>query len=150
MKEKRIQEALLKFRNGSSCAQCILSTYLPLFKIPETIAHRMGAGLGSGVGRKQYICGALNAGAIVISALIGNEASEDIARKDMTSQRVRQFVDKFEEKFKSSQCLDIIGINTSTEEGKKKATEANVSREICDSCVETVCTMLETEFTHGR
>ena len=83
MNKARINRVLLKFKSGSNCAQSVLSTYLPTVGIPEPIAHKMGAGLGSGVGRKQYICGALNAGAIVLSAQMGNEKADDAVRKDM-------------------------------------------------------------------
>jgi C_GCAxxG_C_C family probable redox protein len=146
MEKNRTEEAILKFRSGSNCAQSVLSTYLPALGIPEPVAHRMGAGLGSGIGRKQYTCGALNAGAIVLSTHLGNEKSEDVARRDMTLQRVRQLVEGFEEKFKSSQCIDIINIDISTPEGRKRASDADVFRGICDSCVEEVCKRLEEEL----
>ncbi len=146
MNAERIDEAILKFRSGSNCAQSVLSTYLPKEGIPETIAHKMGAGLGSGVGRKQYICGALNAGAIVLSAHMGNERGDDVVRKDLALERVRQLVKTFEDKFKSSQCIDIIGIDISTAEGRKNALDAGVFRGICVSCVKEICTQLEEEF----
>jgi C_GCAxxG_C_C family probable redox protein len=146
MEKNRIEEAILKFRSGSNCAQAVLSTYLPELGIPEPVAHRMGTGLGAGIGRKQYTCGALNAGAIVLSAHLGNEKGDDVARKEMTLDRVRQLVDGFEEKFTSSQCIEIIGIDTSTAEGRKRASEAGVFRRICDFCVEEVCRRLEEEL----
>ena len=146
MNKARINRALLKFKSGSNCAQSVLSTYLPTVGIPEPIAHKMGAGLGSGVGRKQYICGALNAGAIVLSAQMGNEKADDAVRKDMAYERVLHLIGKFEEKFKSSQCIDIIGIDISTNEGRKKALEAGVFRDICTACVEEVTTQLEEEL----
>jgi C_GCAxxG_C_C family probable redox protein len=146
MNKTQIDEAILKFKSGSNCAQSVLSTYLPTLGIPESIAHKMGTGLGSGVGRKQYICGALNAGAIVLSTQMGNEKGDDVVRKDLTLERVRQLITKFEERFKSSQCIDIIGIDISTAEGRKKALDAGVFRDICLSCIEEVCTQLEEEL----
>ena len=146
MNKARIDQAVSKFKSGSNCAQSVLSTYLPTLGIPEPIAHKMGAGLGSGVGRKQYICGALNAGAIVLSTQIGNEKRDDAVRKDLAYERVRHFINRFEEKFKSSQCIDIIGMDISTNEGRKKALEAGVFRDICATCVEQVSRQLEEEL----
>ena len=143
MDMNRVETAVLKFQSGSNCAQAVLSTYLPTFEIPETIAHKMGTGLGGGIGRKQYVCGALNAGAIVLSAHLGNETNDDVDRKELATELVRQFTNRFEEKFKSSQCREIIGIDISTAEGRAMASEANVFREICDPCVKEVCQQLE-------
>ncbi len=150
MNRIRIDETLLKFKSGSNCAQSVLSTYLPTLGIPEPIAHKMGAGLGSGVGRKQYICGALNAGAIVLSTQTGNEKGADVVRKDLALERVRQLITGFEKKFKSSQCIDIIGIDISTAEGRKRALDAGVFRDICLPCIEEVCMQLEEELNPGK
>jgi len=146
MEKNRVETAVLKFQSGSNCAQAVLSTYLPAFGIQESIAHKMGTGLGAGFGRKQYVCGALNAGAIVLSTLLGNETNDDADRKEVTLERVHQFINRFEAKFNSSQCIEIIGIDISTVEGQTKASDANVFREICDSCVKEVCLQLEEEL----
>ncbi len=143
MQKNRTEEAVQKFRSGSNCAQSVLSTYLPALGIPAPVAHRMGAGLGAGVGRKQLLCGALNAGAIVLSTHFGNEENGDTARKEMALERVRHLVDEFEEKFTSAQCIDIIGVDISTAEGRKRASDSGVFRKVCDSCVEHVCRRLE-------
>ena len=143
MNKNRVEETVLKFQLGSSCAQSVLSTYLPLLGISESVAHKMGAGLGGGIGGKQYVCGSLNAGAIVLSTYLGNETSKDSDLKENTAGRVRQFVDEFERKFGSAQCLDLVGVDINTEEGQKMAEEADIYRKTCDSCIEYVCHHLE-------
>ena len=77
---------------------------------------------------------------------MGNEKGDDVVHKELTLERVRQLITKFEERFKSSQCIDIIGIDISTAEGRKKALDAGVFRDICLSCIEEVCTQLEEEL----
>ena len=39
MNKTQIDEAILKFKSGSNCAQSVLSTYLPTLGIPEFIAE---------------------------------------------------------------------------------------------------------------
>jgi C_GCAxxG_C_C family probable redox protein len=143
MNEDRIRSALIKMRDGSNCAQAVLSTYLPLLGISEPFAHKMGAGLGAGVGRKQHICGALNAGAMVISAHVGNELREDAARKNMAMDSVRDLVNMFEEQFGSAQCIEVIGMDISTPQGRQAALDAGKFRDICTQCVKRVCIRLE-------
>lgn len=143
MDNKRVTNAIQKFQTGSSCAQSVLATYLPLLGISEPLAHKMGAGLGGGIGRKQYVCGAVNAGAIVLSTYFGNETSADPEQKEYAAERVRQLMDNFERQFGSAQCRDLLGVDTNTEEGKKSAEDNNVYRNVCDACVEHVCQQLE-------
>lgn len=146
MDNERIEQTILKFRNGSSCAQAVLSTYLPYLGISELLAHKMGAGLGGGIGQKQYVCGALNAGAIVLSTHSGNEINDDLTTKETSIKTVREMIEQFENKFGTAQCAQLLGIDINTEAGKTIAEEKNIFRNICDSCVSHVCQYLENEL----
>jgi C_GCAxxG_C_C family probable redox protein len=143
MDNNRVTKTVQKFQAGSSCAQAVLSSYLPLLGISEALAHKMGAGLGGGIGRKQYLCGALNAGAIVLSTKLGNESNDQPDQKDYTSGQVRQFVENFEQKFGSAQCRDLLNVDINTPEGKASATDSDVFRKVCDTCVKHVAQELE-------
>jgi len=143
MKSDRVESSVVKFQSGSSCAQAVLSTYLPLLGISESTAHRMGAGLGGGIGSKQYVCGALNAAVIVLSTHSGNETADDSDQKDITVERVRQFVEEFEQKFGSAQCYDLLGYDVNNEDDPELSVRVDISRTVCDPCVEFVCQYLE-------
>jgi C_GCAxxG_C_C family probable redox protein len=144
MKSNRTSPALEAFQTGSSCAQAVLSTYLPLLGIEQGLAHKLGAGLGGGLCGTQMVCGALNAGAVVVSAILGNAESTRVDLKAVASARTREMVQDFEKKFGSSQCLQIIGEDTSTEAGRQRAQAANVYRKTCDQCVAHVSEQLDT------
>ncbi len=146
----RVEQALLNFRSGSSCAQSVLVNYLPDLGIPEAMAHKLGAGLGGGVGRKQTICGALNAGAIVFSAALGNETSTDLDQKELASAQVRNLVEDFEEHFGSSQCRDLVGVDFTTEAGQEEAEQKDVYRKVCDACVRHVCEQIESTLYNTK
>lgn len=150
MENANLSEALFRFRNGSNCAQAVLSTYFQALGLDEALAHRIGAGLGGGVGRKQYICGAVNAGAIVLSAIHGNADRSDVAQKEATTLRVRQHVDEFEKDFGTSQCRTLLGIDTSTPEGRKSASEAGLFDTVCVDCIKKVCSLLENEISSNK
>ena len=150
MENTNLSEALFRFRNGSNCAQAVLSTYFKALDLDEALAHRMGAGLGGGVGRKQYVCGAVNAGAIVLSAVHGNADRSDVAQKEATTLRVRKYVDEFEEEFGTSQCRGLLGMDTSTPEGRKTASEAGLFDTVCVDCIKKVCLLLEEEIGSNK
>jgi C_GCAxxG_C_C family probable redox protein len=143
MNKNRVAKTVQKFQAGSSCAQAVLSTYLPVLGVPEGLAHKMGSGLGGGIGRKQYVCGALNAGAIVLSTKFGNESNEQATQKEYSSVQVRQFVENFEQKFGSAQCRDLLNTDINTPAGKAVAAETEVFRKVCDTCVKHVAQELE-------
>lgn len=141
---KRTQKCLQLFAGGSSCAQAVLSTYLPLYGISAETAHRMGAGLGGGLGRKQLVCGALNGTAIVLSMATGNAHPEDQEAKEKAREQVHAFISGFEQEFGATSCSRLTGVDFSTEAGREQAQELNISRRVCDGCVRFCAEYLET------
>jgi C_GCAxxG_C_C family probable redox protein len=143
MDSSNLLETLFRLRNGSNCAQAILSIYFCSLGYYQGLAHRIGAGLAGGLGRKQYICGAVNAGAIVLSAAYGNEDRTNTVRKDETMATVRAYIEEFEKEFRSSQCRELLGVDTNTPEGRRVAAEARLSETICLACITKVCALLD-------
>ena len=131
------------FKNGSSCSQSILSAFAPDLGIDAKTAHRMAAGLGGGLGRKQYICGALNASAIVIGLRYGNSEPDEHGTKEKTYTMVREFIDEMEEELGGSSCKELLGMPILTEEDLKKAIAKDVFNTICAGCVEKAAEKLE-------
>jgi C_GCAxxG_C_C family probable redox protein len=143
VENRNLSEALMRFRSGSNCAQSVLSVYFGVLGFDESLGYRMGAGLGGGVGRKQYLCGAVNAGAIILSARFGNADRSNAAQKESTVQCVREFVNEFEKEFNTSQCRQILGADISSPDGRKKTAEAGLFDTLCVECITKVCTLLE-------
>ncbi len=142
-----LSESLQRFRNGSNCAQAVLATYFRVLGYDENLAHRLGTGLGGGIGRKQYVCGAVNAGAMVLSLVYGNNDSQDKERKEATSLLVRDYMEAFEAEFHTSQCRDLLGLDTSTPEGRQQAADAGLSETVCVACISRVCELVDVHIS---
>ena len=142
----KIEKSLKLFEHGSACSQAILATFAESVGMDKNVAHKLGAGLGGGIGRKQYVCGAVNAGAILISLKYGNENPEDKHIKDKTSNHVRDFITAMENELSYINCSQILGIDISTEEGVKEAEKKNVFNEVCPACVRAVAEYLDNEL----
>jgi C_GCAxxG_C_C family probable redox protein len=149
MTSSNSKTALDLFKAGSNCSQAVLSTYFPLLNLDGKLGHKMGTGLGAGVGRKQYICGAVNAGAIIISLLYGGEKSDQQDKKEETYKEVIAYINKFEAEFKSSQCREILGMEIGTAGGRKKATELNLFATTCVACIKKVCEILDEKYFYN-
>lgn len=146
MQTSRVSVCIDRFRNGSNCAQSVLSAYADVLGCDEKSAHRMGTGLGGGFGLKQYVCGAVNGGALVLSAIYGNEGKDDIENKEVAMQKVQQYMNDVEKEFSTCQCGEIIGVDISTPEGIQHARETGLFGTVCVSVIKKVCALLEEEL----
>lgn len=74
------------FRHGLNCSECVLKGFLDLGLTdypPETVA--LASGMGGGMGGTGRLCGAVNAGMLVVSAMHGRR---DPYAKDTMEARV--------------------------------------------------------------
>jgi len=60
------EQAVSNFSKGMNCAQSVFLVFASQYGIEPAIALRLSAAMGGGIGRKQEICGAFNAGNLVI------------------------------------------------------------------------------------
>ena len=140
----RIEKAVKIFDQGSNCSQSILVSYADCVGINHELAHSMGSGLGGGLGRKQYVCGAVNAGALLLSMKYGNNHPGKSDKKEESYKQVYAFICKMEENLGNLNCSSLINIDISTDEGKNKANSMGLFKEICPGCIRAVATYLDT------
>ncbi|KAF5085783.1 putative redox-active protein [anaerobic digester metagenome] len=145
-KMERQNKAIELFRSGLSCAQAILMAYGPDLDLPESVASRLGSGLGGGIGRSQEVCGAINAAAMMLSMKYGNSQPDDLESKDRAAERVSQFMKQAAAEFGGVTCMRIVGFNMFTPEGKQKAARLDVHKMICEHIVTRVAAILDEQI----
>lgn len=143
-----IEKSLELFKNGNSCAQAILEGYADRVDINPQIAVSIGAGLGGGVGRKQSICGAINAGAIILGLKHSSGISGDTESKDKTAEIVGQFVTECEQKLGKITCKELLNIDLSNPTEKAAAKESGLFDRVCDDAVRQTAIILEKYLTN--
>ena len=99
------------FNNGSDCSQAVLATFASRVGLNPQLAHKLGTGLGAGLGRKQYLCGAVTAGAIVLSLKYSNQSPTEPELKEDIYARVHKFVTSMEAQFGKVNCYDLLSID---------------------------------------
>ena len=124
MMETRKQIAVEKKHCGLNCAQAVLCAYAEIAGIDEETAIRMAAPFGAGMGNMEGTCGAI-VGAGLVLGLTGKGAS---------TRRMRQIMNKFQERNGATQCKLLKGVGT----GK-------VLRE-CIDCVADAAEFLEEQI----
>lgn len=140
---KESDTALKLFDEGNSCAQAILGAYCNRVGLDQSLAFKIGSGLGGGLGRKQHICGAINGGAIILGVKYGNCISGDIETKEKASRIVGEFVSECEQILGSSQCRDLLKIDLSNPEERKVAKETGLFERVCNNAVVQTALILE-------
>jgi C_GCAxxG_C_C family probable redox protein len=143
MQKNLTQEALSLFKQGASCSQSILATYGPLVGLSLEQSFQVGSGLGGGIGRKQYVCGAINAGAIILGLKFGNKALGDIERKELTSKITGTFVSDCEMELGHSQCSELLKVDISNPEERERAKENGLLDRVCNNAVLKTAQLLE-------
>ena len=66
MEKDRVQGAVECFMQGYGCSQAVVAAFADMYGLDDTMAKRISAGFGGGVGRMRMMCGA--ASALVILA----------------------------------------------------------------------------------
>ena len=107
-----------KFKDGYNCAQSVLFSYAEKLNLPKDTALKIANGFGGGMGRKQEVCGAVSGGVMVLSLIYGRGENEDKSKQGLTYAKVRELIDKFEAKYETANCKELLGgIELLTPEG---------------------------------
>ena len=58
--DERVNRAVDNFMAGYGCCQSVVAAFSDLYGLDETMAKRIAAGFGGGVGRLRMMCGAVS------------------------------------------------------------------------------------------
>lgn len=111
MNDSRINAAVACFNGGFNCAQAVLSTYCGEYGVDGKTALQIACGLGAGMGRLQETCGAVTGAYLLIGLKYGQYTNDDKPAKEMTYALVREFAKLFEERNKTTNCRELLGVD---------------------------------------
>ena len=133
---------------GELNLHCCESTLIHIdesLKLPgfDEYVMRIASGFAGGVGGWGMVCGAVSGSVMAVSLLYGcdgDETPEEYEEKRMDVRRKAQELMKaFEDEFGSVNCMDLLGVDRRTEEGRKKVKELHAQGAFnCDRYIEWV------------
>lgn len=133
------EKALEYFREGYNCAQ---SVFLP-FAGENKTNTQISSGFGGGMGRMQKSCGALTGAYMVLGLRYGAPGCPDEESKLKVYSEIRSLNNEFVGLFGSDQCIDLLGEDMNSDEGKQRIKEKDLHTFVCEKCIEAVVSILE-------
>lgn len=120
--EARVQRAVDNFMQGYGCCQSVVAAFADLYNLDDTMAKRIAAGFGGGVGRMRMMCGAVS-GIVILAGLDrGQTDGADRKGKSMCYKVVQELLDEFKVQNGSVVCAELLGLN-----GHEKAQSSYVA-----------------------
>ena len=148
--EQRVERAKTLFRQGFNCSQSVFAACADFYGIKdETLALRLSASFGGGIGRMRQTCGAA-CGMFMLAGLENGSAIEgDAEGKKQNYALVQELASKFKSENGSLICSELLGIAPKPQEPTPEArTEAYYQKRPCVEMVATAVRIFLSTIDH--
>lgn len=109
--EERVQRAVEIFMQGYGCSQAVVTAFCDLYGLDETLAKRIAAGFGGGIGRMRMVCGAVSGIVTLVGLDCGQTQGNDKEGKAACYKVVQELLGTFKERNGSVVCAELLGLN---------------------------------------
>ena len=108
--DERVSRAVENFMAGYGCCQSVVAAFADLYGLDETMAKRIAAGFGGGVGRMRMMCGAVSGIVMLVGLDCGQTEGSDRDGKSACYKVVQDLLARSKEENGSLICAEILGI----------------------------------------
>jgi len=137
----KVQRAVSLFENGLNCSQAILTAFGGPYGVEPADAARIGRPWGGGIAHMGLTCGAVTA-AILVLGLAKGEGETEKEVRNRVFKSGQEFFRRFEDRYKTTLCRDLLGVDIATESGLKKIREENLVKKTCPQYVKAAAEIL--------
>ena len=123
--------------SGYNCAQSVLKAVLEEKGIFFDQAMSLSSGFGGGIAGEGRTCGAISGAIMAIGVLNGLQSKNVVQSKERTYKISSILIERLKEKFETTQCYELIGVDMKDPEAKKAARERGVFNNQCSEFVAT-------------
>ena len=115
--EIRAQRATELFKQGFNCSQSVFAACADLYGVTdESLALRLSASFGGGIGRMRMVCGAASGMFLLAGLHNGSATPHDNDGKMANYAFVQQLAGDFKDKYGSLICAELLGLAPKPEE----------------------------------
>jgi len=131
-----------QFMQRYHCSQVVIREWAEELGLDKDQASQLAAPLGGGMFRGDT-CGAVGGAMLVIGARYGHFEPHDKEGDLRQQAKVKEFQDRFTERFGSTICRELLGFDFSNKEELAKAVQSGDMMKKCPAFVEGALEILE-------
>jgi C_GCAxxG_C_C family probable redox protein len=117
------------FDSGMYCAESVLQAVAEAYGMMDPLIPKIATGFCGGISRTSGMCGALTGGIMALGLLTGRSSPQD--SKDCCYALTHNLVQRFCEKFGSTQCTELLGCDISTAGGTASFRASGLEKTVC-------------------
>ena len=108
--DRRVAQAVDIFMAGYGCCQSVVAAFADLYGLDDTLAKKIAAGFGGGVGRLRMMCGAVSGIVMLVGLDCGQTEGSDREGKSACYKVVQELLAQSEAENGSLICAEILGL----------------------------------------
>ena len=109
--DTRVVRAVDNFMAGYGCCQSVVAAFADLYGLDDTLAKKVAAGFGGGVGRMRMMCGAVSGIVMLVGLDCGQTEGSDREGKSACYKVVQELLAQSKKDNGSLICAEILGLN---------------------------------------
>lgn len=121
--EERVNRAVDNFMQGYGCCQSVVAAFADIYGLDDTMAKRIAAGFGGGVGRLRMMCGAVSGIVLLVGLDCGQTEGSDRIGKSACYKVVQELLAKSKADNGSLICAELLGLKGPVPAGQYVASE---------------------------
>lgn len=135
--EVRAQRATDLFKQGYNCSQAVFASCADLYGITdESLALRLSASFGGGIGRMRMVCGAASGMFMLAGLQNGSSTPHDNEGKMANYAFVQQLAGEFKAQYGSLICAELLGLAPKPQDPKpEERTQQYYEKRPCSEMV---------------
>lgn len=145
--EARAQRATDLFKQGYNCSQAVFASCADIYGVTdESLALRLSASFGGGMGRMRMVCGAASGMFMLAGLQNGSSTPHDNQGKMANYAFVQQLAGEFKARYGSLICAELLGLAPKPQDPKpEERTQQYYEKRPCSEMVaEAVRVFLKT------
>lgn len=141
---KRVERAVELFGpDKCNCSQAMAVAFASAVGFDETAAMNVGRGFGGGIAMHGLTCGAVTGAVMTLGIRAAKLSKDEKQAKTKAYEMVRLFTERFKERHGTLECKGLIGVDLSTEEGRKLNADMKITRRMCPDFVRSAAEIVE-------
>jgi C_GCAxxG_C_C family probable redox protein len=108
--DERVTRAVENFMAGYGCCQSVVAAFADLYGLDDTLAKKIAAGFGGGVGRLRMMCGAVSGIVMLVGLDCGQTEGNDREGKSACYKVVQELLEQSRSQNGSLICAEILGL----------------------------------------